>query len=586
MRRRTLYIMIIIIGAWLACPTVWASKPERSQSFSHFIIHLPGVPEVALENVKSRLNILEQNLPAKPSADDLLHFYEQGPEHIRQALAPYGYFHPGVYSSRRRQGRYWSLTYRVQPGLRLHFTAVHISIAGPGAHLPEFVNFEKNAPIKAGAPFNMKKYRNTKKQFFHIAETHGYIKGRLTVHQIRINKRNHRVVVRLQFATGEQYYFGPVHFNQTPFSEKLLRRYIPFKTGEPYSTDKILQFQNNLDGAGYFHRVNVSPKINRAKHYFIPIKVHLKPRKSQAYTFGIGYGTDTGARGTLGWNWRYLNASGHHMQALLQASQVRSNGSLSYVIPGRDPNKDQYYITLTGRHIEPTNARSTAGILTVGAIKHAHDWQFNLGINAHAERSKDSRNEVKTTAKLIYPFITARRMKAENPVYTRNGYQVKLTLQGMSKNLGLSNFSFYQAIFDAKYIHSVFRRNRIILRTDLGYTETPDMEKLPVLLQFYAGGSQSIRGYPFDWAGPGRYLAVGSAEFQLGLGGKWYATTYFDAGSGFNSRSDPFYRGAGAGIVRVTAIGPISLSIAHPFDKPRRKDRSWRIVFTMGPDLS
>ncbi len=71
--------------------------------------------------------------------------------------------------------------------------------------------------------------------------------------------------------------------------------------------------------------------------------------------------------------------------------------------------------------------------------------------------------------------------------------------------------------------------SRVILRTDLGYTAVHDFNDLPLSLRFYAGGSQSVRGYEYQALGlpdGGRYLVVGSAEYQHQIYGNWNAAVF------------------------------------------------------------
>ena len=109
-----------------------------------------------------------------------------------------------------------------------------------------------------------------------------------------------------------------------------------------------------------------------------------------------------------------------------------------------------------------------------------------------------------------------------------------------------------------------------------------NLNTLPLTLQYYTGGAQSIRGYNYKSIGPGRILTVASIELQHKVYGDWYVSTFFDAGNVANNLTTDFKRGAGVGIVWQSPIGAIELTYARALDDP---GRPWRLQFTMGPEL-
>ena len=149
--------------------------------------------------------------------------------------------------------------------------------------------------------------------------------------------------------------------------------------------------------------------------------------------------------------------------------------------------------------------------------------------------------------------------------------------------------SFLQARLDAKYIHKLLPSNRIILRSSLGATAINNVRNLPLSLQFLAGGTQSVRGYSYQSLGPGKFLFVGSIEFQQTIYREWGAAVYFDFGnaldhlqSNLNDFAKDLKPSVGFGIVRSSPIGPIQIGIAKGLD---HRTRPYRLVFSMGPDL-
>ena len=76
----------------------------------------------------------------------------------------------------------------------------------------------------------------------------------------------------------------------------------------------------------------------------------------------------------------------------------------------------------------------------------------------------------------------------------------------------------------------------------LGATWTDDFDRIPPSMRYFAGGDRSIRGYAFENIGSrdagdnnigGRYLAVGSLEYEYYFKPDWAAAAFIDAGDAY-----------------------------------------------------
>jgi len=121
-----------------------------------------------------------------------------------------------------------------------------------------------------------------------------------------------------------------------------------------------------------------------------------------------------------------------------------------------------------------------------------------------------------------------------------------------------------------------------LLRGDLAYTTVHDLDSFPLSLRYYAGGTQSIRGYKFQSLGPGRYLEVGSVEYQHKIIGNWSGAAFYDVGNATDHTTARLQEGAGFGIVWKSPVGPMELVVAKALNKRGRPNQ---IQFNMGPDL-
>ncbi|MED5510548.1 MAG: BamA/TamA family outer membrane protein, partial [Pseudomonadota bacterium] len=179
---------------------------------------------------------------------------------------------------------------------------------------------------------------------------------------------------------------------------------------------------------------------------------------------------------------------------------------------------------------------------------------------------------------------------ADNTLYTRHGGRLSLSLSGASEAL-LSDVTFGQVVLRGKYIRSIGENSRIITRAAVGATEVNDFEQLPSSLRFFAGGDNSIRGFDYQSLGPegddgevegGRYLAVGSLEYENMFLGDWGGAVFTDFGNAYNSFSDPIEYSVGVGVRWRSPVGLIRVDLAKALSDT---DESIALHIVIGPDL-
>jgi translocation and assembly module TamA len=505
-------------------------------------------------------------------------FQHSGTE-VKKALAPYGYFKPSILSKLVYQNEIWYAYYQISPGPALKITHLKIAIQGEGSQNTTLKKQLAEFPLQEGKSFQSEVYEKIKQKLLVTAIAEGYLSAYFYQHQVLIDQTNYTANVTLILDTGPRYYFGPLVFQQAILKDSFLKRYVPFSVGSPYSSDQLLKLQNNLNASGYFRRTSIKNLAIKPGNQ-IPVVFQLVPRPSQQYMAGIGYSTDLGIKGTLGWESRYLNQWGHKLSFLSQLSKIQKSFQANYIIPGMHPDSDSYNVNFAIVRKQLAQVDSTTEQIGVSSLSNWSGWQRNLFLNYQIEHFNytDSPN---IRSHLLTPGISVARSQFDNPIYALHGYNINLRLQGGDKNL-LSSTSFLQTQLQMKYITSWNESSRLLLRSDLGATLTSNLSNFPPSLLFYAGGSQSIRGYGYQTLGPGRYLAVGSLEYQHRLIDNFYGSIFFDAGNAVNSFPLNLQKAAGIGVVWASPLGPMELTLAKAFNLPGQPAR---IQFSMGIEL-
>lgn len=551
-------------------------------------VTVEGVSGALRENILAALSIQQQKTNADLSPDRLRFLHHQAAQEIRVALQPFGYYQARVQSELLKQGSGWHARYRVDPGAPLKVGLLDVRLIGAGRDDPELVKLVEAFPLQQGDTLNHARYEAGKEALQKSAAQRGYFDARLTLHEVRVDMEKYSAQVVLHYDTGIRYQFGELSFQQEGFSEDFLRRFVPFKTGDPYSTDRLLELQTALSDSDYFTRVEVAPRREQARAGSIPVVVRLEPKKPNKYAFGIGYGTDTGARASAAWERRRINEHGHRLDAKAEVSQISYRLTGGYRIPIGNPRTDQLAFTASAVDEETGAQQNQTATIGVSQTRARGAWLQILSLNFQHELYQVG--DVEGRADLLIPGASWSRTQADSRSYTTHGSRVQLDVRGATEGL-LSDTSFLQGHAQGKLIRKLGSAGRLLLRGNLGYTQVADIETLPVSIRFFAGGDQSVRGYDYRTLGPrnaagevigGKYLLVGSAEYEHRIKEKWGAALFYDAGNALNELSDPLRHSVGVGVRWRSPVGLVRVDVAAPLSE---SEDSVRLHLTIGPDL-
>ncbi|MEJ2509451.1 MAG: autotransporter assembly complex protein TamA [Gammaproteobacteria bacterium] len=551
-------------------------------------VEVKGVSGALRENVLAHLSLAHHKDDSDLSEAGLQLLLGRAAKETRTALRPFGYYDASVTTSLKQVDSRWVAEINVKPGPQVRIDKVDVRVDGAGKSDPAFAALLAKLPLKVGDGLNDAEYEKAKASLQNLAAERGYFDAKLTRHEIAVDPVRHRAEIYLYIDTGPRYLFGPVRFEQSQLDPDLLRRYVDFKQGEPFDSTKLVELQGALVDSNYFQLVTISPKRDEAAGREVPIVVTLTPRKPNKYTFGIGYGTDTGARGSAGWERRWINRRGHRVRLDAKVSQIGESYTASYIIPMAHPRTDQ--LVYSAGYDDQTTDTASSRITKYG-VNYTHrrgSWTETWGLSHQEEAYTVGTDQGRS--RLLVPSVLWSRVHADNRFYPRHGNSVSLLLRGAADSV-LSDTSFAQTRLDAKLIGSAGDNARWIARTSLGYSWVPEFSTLPASMRFFAGGDRSVRGYAYNSLGPtdanglvigGKYLMVGSLEYEHTIRGHLSAAVFYDVGNALDDLSGPLERGAGVGLRWRSPVGPIRLDVASALS---RDGQPWRIHISIGPDL-
>ncbi len=553
-------------------------------------VKVEGVEGKLKKNVLSFLSIERQKKAPELNEELLKALFDRAPDEIRTALQPFGFYTPSIKSSLIRKDGGWQAVFRINPGQPVIITKLDLRITGEGAGQALFVNFKKDYPLRVGQSLDEQAYEESKRNLEQTAADHGFLNAAWMEHRILVNPALHTAEIYLGYDTGPQFKFGDVSFIQSKkiLSTRFLEKFVTFKKGDPYDVTVLLALQNALSTSGYFSRANVTPLPKKAAGLLVPIEVSLTPAKRYEISVGAGYGTDTGIRGRIDWLDRWVNSRGHRMEVNLGMAMIRQSAIWRYIVPYRPPATHLDY-TL-GYLAEDTTIETSETYM--GGVSFTRPlsprWLQTLYFNVEREHFTVAGETA--TSWLVLPGGTWTYKKAPDTPYVNEGIRLIADARGTARAMA-SSVSFIQGRLRPKYVRGIGGFGNLVLRGDIGATEVDNFQRLPASLRFFAGGDNSIRGYSYKTLGPknaeglvegGKYLLVGSIEYDQKVYRKWGTAIFYDGGNAFSSFPPVWKSGAGVGIRWLSIVGPVKIDFAWSISDP---SPAFHVYVSIGPEI-
>jgi translocation and assembly module TamA len=442
------------------------------------------------------------------NADTVERLHNRVEREVDAALRPFGYYEPKVESTVNDQGHGdWRVVIDINPGAPVLIEHIDVRVDGPGESDPLFQRILTNLPLHSGDRLSHAAYDAIKTDLQRTAATYGYLDAKLTRNELVVDPPNHKANIALELETGERYRFGATTVEQHVVSEKLVRRYLRYHQGEYFDLTQVLRTQFALDDAQYFANLEVLPGDPDRKALTVPVKIRADAGRRHRYSIAAGWATDTGIRGTFGYEDRRINSRGHSLSIAVQASQVqRYNVQSRYRIPVGDPAVEN--VSLNAVIEKQTLADVTATTQSAGASftdvtgSWQHQWLLN-GVHTISDNSAPTVVNVNTarTDELLVPELDLARVPKGylgEPLFERPFFA---TFKASHSALG-SQADFIQLHVQAERVFSLGGKWHLLLRDEIGTTLVKDFNDLPTVYRFFAGGDNSVRGFAYNQLSP------------------------------------------------------------------------------------
>ncbi len=531
--------------------------------------------------------------PAGESEADIAAFRRVLPEEAGKALRAVGYYAAEVDSTLNADGDV--LRIEVDLGQPVRLAEPDLRIDGPAVEHPAFVELLAEPGLAAGDRLDHGAYESLKGRLLDQAQALGFFDAELTAHSIEIDLAASQALVRLHMASGPRYRIGELRWDDPPIDPARMRAWLPIERGQPYAAHRIAATHNALLDAGYFRDVRVrvlrEQRHSDNGHPEVPLHLQFAPREENEVGFGLGFATDTGARGRVTWTRPHINRHGHSLHSQFYLSQIGHHVSLRYRMPDALRPKTHYdQIELGSRTEEVDGNESSLSSIAFQRIELLDSgWQRTRSLRFESETF--TLGAPTQTTKLLLPGIGWSRTERSGDLYASRGARYSLRLAAGHGDLG-SDIDIAEVNAGAKWLASLGERNQFIARADAGAVYAEDFNRLPSSHRFYVGGDQSVRGYAYKSLGPknangdllgGERMISASLEYVRFLGSSFGLALFVDGGKAFSSSAEPVHVGAGFGLRWRTPVGPLRIDIGFPIDDDEYD--SPRLHLSIGPEL-
>jgi translocation and assembly module TamA len=581
-RRRTLWAGALLLTALLAGPAVAGIRIE---------VH--GVDAELERNILALLSMARYTDRTRLEPDAVDRLYRRVNDEVAAALRPFGYYHPVIDATLTRQERAneWLVHIAVSTGPPMIVDSIDVAVHGAGASDPVFTALLQNMPLRKGERLLHQNYDRLKAQLAAVALNFGYLDAHWEASELRTDAAANLAAVRLHLGSGARYHFGPTTIHQDAIRADRMQRLLQYSEGEPYDDLKRLRTQFAMDDSLYFSSVTVNTGVRDGEKLIVPIDISAVPSR-RSYQFAVGYGDDTGARGSISWLNPRVNSLGHRLQLRLQASlRLRTSDAAAgpqelfdarYDVPFGDLVREKMSLNFNVNDTQVSETLRTSGLKLIPSITQVRGrWQrvLSLGIT----RSITSEASVpRQVDDLLVPGVTFASVPEGYLGEALLSRALYAELLGSPMLLG-AKAGFLRVDLQSERRLSLRPAWHLLLRGEIGALKTDDVTQVPGEYRFFAGGDRSVRGFGPNQLSPLRQLApppaepervgakdllVMSVELQRDLPKRLVAAAFTDIGNAVDSFSDPLAYSVGVGLRWRLPGLTLGLDIAQALHAP------------------
>ena len=548
---------------------------------------------------EQKKNVLAYLGAAPESDENRRNFVVSARDKVESALQALGYYQPEIEIDLQRTEPKWRLSIVVNAGEPVRVRDINIQILGAAANDDNFTRLTSDTGFSSGDVLHHGRFESFRENVLSLGQRRGYLRGEIVASRIEVQVEAGTADIMLWYDSGPRLLFGEIIVDNTLIDSDLFDSMLTFQPGDYFDQVRLQELQSRLQRTHYFSSVIVLPQRKRSPGDRVPVVVNLQRAKRHSFDVGVGYSTDTEERMSLTWRTPRINRHGHSQQTRLEYSPINPSGRFTYSIPVSDPLTDVVQLWARVEENEFGDIDSRQNELGIKRETKNRNWIYGYSLRELNE-SWDIAGYSASNDYLLFGGSVSRRTHRGSIVDPEWGFSQLYTVEATADQLG-SDLDLLRFTAALRYVMTPVPGNRLVTRLDLGRVKIAngDRRDLAPSLAFFAGGSQSIRGYAYQSLGDeltvvepngetktlvvgGDRLVIGSLEYQYYFTDTWRGALFVDAGDAFDRGEFDAKVGAGFGVHYVTPVGAVRVELANSVSED---DPSWRLVFAIGAEF-
>ncbi|PTN10140.1 outer membrane protein insertion porin family [Mangrovibacterium marinum] len=410
-------------------------------------------------------------------------------------------------------------------------------------------------------------------------------------YQLSLNKDAQKVSIHYLINTGPLCHFGPTQLDGNKHTDdKFIRKQLLFSEGDIYSTSRIDESRQKLYKLQLFSILSIQPELTQQHDTPVPVKIYIKEAPRLSSKYGAGYGTEDKFRAFAELTYKGFPGDASRLKMQLKHSALRPyQVSLNWIQPQfLYPRLSLTVNPFISRNNEPGYKIQDMG-LNVKLANELSD-QLSAQTNYYLERVKTYDAEVdslgSSTNDIPYQksgFIFSVFYDSSEPKFSpTHGLNITLACKLNGYAFG-GDYNYSRIWTDIRHYRKM---GTLVLasRLRVGGIHSGDADHfIPVEDRFFAGGSNSIRGWQYSELGPlrdngkplgGSSVLEGAVELRIPLAWKLSVVSFLDFGNvwvdEFQYQLNELAYAGGGGLRFDTPIGPIRFDVGVPLWNEKR----------------
>jgi len=263
-------------------------------------ITITGLPEPVENNARSLIRLASTSCDTAQWRVERL--YRNMDKQLRDALRALGHYQYEFDKTLSfDDSACWSATLEVTLGDPVLLRDVSVNITGDAQNDSAILRRINPRMLLPESVLNHGEYETFKQFVMSMLKARGYFAAMLVEHSVVVDESLSFADIHLEVDSGPRYAYDDV---------------------------AIAELYESLNGSGYFSSVSIDTEPATDGSYTVPVFISLSPGVRRIYTTGLGYATDIGLQGRLGYTNRRRNSKGHQFRTSVRKPDDRGTGEL------------------------------------------------------------------------------------------------------------------------------------------------------------------------------------------------------------------------------------------------------------------